>query len=738
MVLVIAMALSNVQPVIALALRSLVSPALVLTVLLSCIFVNAAKAESLLQAKLAEVIGASKADEAKVEHLLTEATGLKLIAVKLKLISIYRKSGQPSKAESMLSGLLDNLPQYDNKMKIEVLISQAQLLRSGNNYAQAADVMLSKVLPLVPSNSPELGRIYQLTGVFFRLQMKLAKAKEYYILALTHFRAANDKSGEAKVYSNLGVLHESSGDLALAAEYQKKAMRFFERVNDVEELATNYFNLGELYYRSKDYQNALTFYERALSIDMKLNNMQDVGYDYHRIGTLYFQQKLFDNALVSTQQAIEIFSQESAFQVLSRSYIQQAKIHRAMGNSAAQFKSLQLAESAIIKAPSDHQLRIVWHSFGQYYLDHGDYLKAKVYADKSYVLADDLGLLTYQLSGSLLQADIYQKLKNFERANHFLLKSIDLRAQLTTEQHIKETERHKHDINLLQEQIKVNKLEEKQQQTEKEVVAQKSMNQRNLAIFIAVTVLFIVMFFLLYQRRKIALLKANLYEDALTQKNQLLADVSHELRTPLTALKLQVDALKYNLVENVDLSYQKLSEKVMDINRLITDVYELATSDINGLSFNAEPCDAIELINKWHTEFQQYVEPQGFQWRLKCHVPSAKVNIDQDRIKQVLSNLICNSVSYTEKPGTIQLSANIRKQSLVLIVKDTAPSVNEDELEQIFERLYRVEKSRSRQSGGSGLGLAISQRIIEAHHGEIFAKQSNIGGLAVIIKLPLL
>ena len=251
-------------------------------------------------------------------------------------------------------------------------------------------------------------------------------------------------------------------------------------------------------------------------------------------------------------------------------------------------------------------------------------------------------------------------------------------------------------------------------------------------------VLFVVIVFMLYQRRKIALLKAKLYQDALAEKNQLLADVSHELRTPLTALKLQIDALRYKVVENVDLSYQKLSAKVMDINRLIADIYELATSDANGLSFTAEQCDVIPILREWNNEFSQYVEQQGFSWRLCTHVESAHVKIDIDRIKQVVSNLISNSVNYTDKPGEIQLSATIRQDSLVLIVKDSAPTVNDEDLEKIFERLYRVEKSRNRQTGGSGLGLAISQNIILAHQGEIFAKKSNTGGLAVIVKLPII
>lgn len=697
----------------------------------------AAVIEQSIEEKLSAIVSSSKSAERKVIGLMASSQGDDLVLVKLKLIKIYRKSSQHKKAAELLNQLLNDLQQFDDELKINILISHAQLQRSNNKYADAANTMLTRVLPIALPSSPQLAKIYQLTGVFFRLQMKLDQAKKYYHLALKHFRDVNDKEGEAKIYSNLGVLYESLGDLVLAADYQKKAMRYFEKVNDVEELATNYFNLGELYFRSKDYHKSLAFYVQALALDTQLNSMQDVGYDHHRIGTIFLRQRNFIEALASTQKAIEIFINLSAQQVLSRAYVQQAKIYADMNNSKARLKSLNLAKNSAQQAASDHQLRVVWHSFGRYYLEKGEYQTAKSYAEKAHALSDKLGLSIYQLDDYELLSQVYEKLENYQLSYQFLQMAFNIQLQLNSEQQIKEMERHKRDINLLQEQVKVTKLEKEQLRIEEEVIAHKAINQRNISIFFIMIVLFVVIVFMLYQRRKIALLKAKLYQDALAEKNQLLADVSHELRTPLTALKLQIDALRYKVVENVDLSYQKLSAKVMDINRLIADIYELATSDANGLSFTAEQCDVIPILREWNNEFSQYVEQQGFSWRLCTHVESAHVKIDIDRIKQVLSNLISNSVNYTDKPGEIQLSATIRQDSLVLIVKDSAPTVNDEDLEKIFERLYRVEKSRNRQTGGSGLGLAISQNIILAHQGEIFAKKSNTGGLAVIIKLPI-
>jgi signal transduction histidine kinase/TPR repeat protein len=706
------------------------------------VFYNQASLASAIEQRsisnqLKAIVSSSSADEEKVLSLLSTTKGDDLIFVKLKLIDIYRDSGKNIMAKSLLDNLLNDLHFYGKEIKIKVLMSLAQFERSQNNYAKAANILEKQTLKLAKPDSPQLGKIYQLTGVSFRQQMKLKQAKVYYLLALEHFRQNNNKDGEAKIYSNLGVLYESSGDLVLAAEYQKKAMRHFEKTNDINGLATNYFNLGELYFRSKDLEKSLIFYFKALEYDQKLNNIQDIGYDYHRIGTIYLQQNDLIKALEYTHNAIKIFVNISAAQLQSRSYIQLAEIYTSMNDQPNRFSSLNSAEKAINLAPTQHQHRELWHGYSQYYLAEGEYNLANDYAKKAFEISAELGLLVHHLSDNELLSVINKNLGNFDIAYHYLIAAFELKKKLNSEQKIKEIEKHKRDIHLLEEQIKVEKLEKNRVKIEEEIIVHKAVNQRNIFIFVSLIVLFFVGFYLLHQRRKVAELKASLYEDALTQRNQFLADVSHELRTPLTALKLQIDALKYNLVDNIDLSYQKLSIKVMDLNRLIGDIYELATSDKEGISFDCLPCDIIPLLNKWNSEFEHYVSAEGFEWRFCMHVTTAKVKIDIMRIKQVISNLISNSIKYTDKPGTIQLSANIKQECLILIVKDTSPSVPENETKIIFERLYRVEKSRNRQTGGSGLGLSISQNIIKAHQGIIFAKKSNIGGVAIIMKIPL-
>ncbi|REL25605.1 hypothetical protein DXX93_02925 [Thalassotalea euphylliae] len=690
-----------------------------------------------ITAKLAKIEGADPIAEQAVMALITELSGTDKVYAQLKLVSIYRRSAQVEKASTLLQALNKAVAELSNELQLEVLISGAELERKKNNYATAAKMLETKGIPLAGQNTAVLARVYRHTGRFYRLDKQHAQAEKYYLLALENYQALGDELELARMYGSLGVLYESQDDLVLAAEYQIKAMKLFERIGNAQDQASSYFNLGELFYRSEDYDKSLSFYQQALVFDKKLNDTEYIGYDYHRIGSIYMAQNKLDEALDVTQKAIDIFAQGAFHQVLSRSYVQRAQIFDKLDNQEARLASLLLAEKTGQVSNADFQMRSVWHNLGVYYFDHQALTEAERYVSKSLAISTKLELLKDQLDDNRLLSEIHHQLGQDSIALTHLKAAYELKQQLDSELRIEELEKHKRDINLLKEQVKVAKLEEASKQAELEVVEQKKVTEKVTLLTLGLVVLFLLIFYVLHQRRKLAVISASLYEDALQQKNQLLADVSHELRTPLTALKLQVDALRYHLVDDVELSYQKLSSKITDLSNLIGDIYELAVSDVYGLSINTQQLDMTPALKQWSSEFQDYVTGHELQWHDNIASAPAWVAVDQDRIKQVLANLINNSVNYTDKPGRVELSAWQAHGQLHLCVQDTSPSVPESEFGKIFERLYRLEKSRNRATGGSGLGLAICQNVIHAHQGTIEAKQSALGGVAILITLPL-
>lgn len=244
--------------------------------------------------------------------------------------------------------------------------------------------------------------------------------------------------------------------------------------------------------------------------------------------------------------------------------------------------------------------------------------------------------------------------------------------------------------------------------------------------------------YLQMQRKKLALKETDLMDKLLTKKNQLLADVSHELTTPLTVLKLQVELLKDDLEEDVQASYQALDNKIDDIQHLITDISQLAQSDVGALQLNITTFELNQSLALWEAELTQFVNKNKLTFEINKSLPDKlMVDLDPDRIKQIFINLLTNSIKYTHKPGQVKLSAIVKNNRLKLSIEDSAPGVSDIDLINIFERLYRVEGSRSRATGGSGLGLAICKSLIEEHKGEIFAEHSELGGLKIVMELPI-
>jgi len=260
------------------------------------------------------------------------------------------------------------------------------------------------------------------------------------------------------------------------------------------------------------------------------------------------------------------------------------------------------------------------------------------------------------------------------------------------------------------------------------------------SITVGLLVIIILIILMVYQHKKRNLLKKEKYlsEQLLKNKNKLLADVSHELRTPLTVLQIEVETLQHDFSDDIDESYKALRRKILDMNCLIDDISLLAKSDSATLKFDFECVDINTYIQNIAGDLANYVTSKKFSWSSDIILPKdCLVNLDKAKFKQVLFNLVDNSLKYTDLPGIIRLEASLVSNTIEFKLSDSAPTVRKEQLKNIFERLYRVDSSRSRSTGGSGFGLAICKTLIEAHNGKILAKQSTHGGISIEIKLPL-
>ncbi|WP_173179976.1 ATP-binding protein [Desulfosarcina ovata] len=232
---------------------------------------------------------------------------------------------------------------------------------------------------------------------------------------------------------------------------------------------------------------------------------------------------------------------------------------------------------------------------------------------------------------------------------------------------------------------------------------------------------------------------AQTLEDYEKMRLQWLTDISHELRTPLSVLRGEIEAIQDGIREPTPQNLASLYAETLRLNKLVEDLHLLSMADSDRLQLSRQPvspCRVIETIMETYRDRFERSQLE-IEWEPGPDADSAYIQGDADRLAQVFTNLLDNALKYVKAPGQVRISGQADGQWLTVTFQDSGPGVPEDALPRLFDRLYRVDPSRNRDTGGSGLGLSICRNIIKNHEGRIWAEQSPLGGLAIGISLPL-
>tara|TARA_R110002167_G_scaffold15034_6_gene60527 strand:+ start:106 stop:1572 length:1467 start_codon:yes stop_codon:yes gene_type:complete len=221
-------------------------------------------------------------------------------------------------------------------------------------------------------------------------------------------------------------------------------------------------------------------------------------------------------------------------------------------------------------------------------------------------------------------------------------------------------------------------------------------------------------------------------------RRQWVADISHELRTPIAVLSGEIEALLDGIRKPTQQRISSLYSDIRSLSKLVEDLHQLSLADQDTLELVLADVDVLGIVQDLLVLFEPRMQEQGLKLSLQAD-PSQNLSAigDERRLVQLLSNLLENSLRYTDAGGEVCIAVMAADSLLTIEVSDTTPGVPEADLEKIFDRLYRVDKSRSRSVGGSGLGLSICKNIVEAHDGRIAAENRSNGGLCIIVQLPL-
>lgn len=232
---------------------------------------------------------------------------------------------------------------------------------------------------------------------------------------------------------------------------------------------------------------------------------------------------------------------------------------------------------------------------------------------------------------------------------------------------------------------------------------------------------------------------ANTLQKNENSRHQWVADISHELRTPMSILLGEIEAIQDGVRQLNAHSIKSLHSEVTRVNQLIDDLYHLSMSDIGALNYRKEEIELTTIIEEVISTFADKIREKGIKPLVdfsECY--PIMVFADAQRLHQLFANLLQNTLRYTYTGGKFEVRCESKDQKVIIHWLDSEPGVSDDQMDRLFERLFRAEESRSRASGGAGLGLSLCKNIAEAHDGSISVQHSPMGGLWFQLQLPAL
>ena len=223
-----------------------------------------------------------------------------------------------------------------------------------------------------------------------------------------------------------------------------------------------------------------------------------------------------------------------------------------------------------------------------------------------------------------------------------------------------------------------------------------------------------------------------------SMRRQLIGDVAHELRTPLTTIKGSLEGLIDGVLPAEVETFQEIYREADRLQRLVNDLQELSRVEAGSYELNRRPVEVSQMVEITAARLGRQFEEKDMI--LETDLPDGlpMVLADEDRFGQVLLNLMGNALQYTSAGGKVTLTAQRAGNEVQVSVTDTGVGIPPEHLPHIFDRFYRVDKSRSRAGGGSGIGLTIAKYLVEAHGGRIWAQSPGSGkGSTFTFTLPI-
>jgi signal transduction histidine kinase len=222
------------------------------------------------------------------------------------------------------------------------------------------------------------------------------------------------------------------------------------------------------------------------------------------------------------------------------------------------------------------------------------------------------------------------------------------------------------------------------------------------------------------------------------RRRQLIGDVAHELRTPLSSIKSVLEGLQDGVLPAEPATFFDLQREVSRLQRLVSDLEESSKAEAGQIPLELKATDPATLVQTAVDRLARQFEDKGVQLHTKLPPDLPPIQVDPIRMTQVMLNLLGNALQYTQAGGQVTVHTWAGTHEVHIAIQDTGIGLTTEQLSHVFERFYRVDKSRSRAGGGSGIGLTIARHLVEAHHGHLTATSPGPDqGSTFTVTLPI-
>jgi signal transduction histidine kinase/class 3 adenylate cyclase/ActR/RegA family two-component response regulator/Tfp pilus assembly protein PilF len=619
-------------------------------------------------------------------------------------------------------------------------LAQSAYEQAADKAARAGDTVVYE------SAINNLGNIHLQQG-------NLDTAVVYYEKSLMLATLINHKNGMAMSNSNIGLILSEKGRYIEALEHMLRSRDIKDEMDDLYGMATELNSIGMIFFLLEDYEKASDYWEQHRTLAEKLKDKNAISISMHNFATLNAARREYDQALEFARKGLEITMETGNKIGHASAHNKMANIYEDMGRYEEARTSYNHAMEIYRELDAKNSIAEIFVNLGRISIRKKSFNEARRLCKEALEYAEEEGMIENMKEACHCLSDAWEGMGNFQNALLYHKKYLQYRDSVFNEAKTKEITR----LELNYTFAKEKEADSIVFANEKAMIEARLLQERNKRMLIIFSgsggiVVFGVLGFLLWrsveQKRRISRQEKDLKKERdiverLKQidhmKDQFLANTSHELRTPLSGIiglseslidgvagRLPGEALQNihlirtsgkrlsNLVNDI-LDFSKLKNKDIKLHRGPVDMHAV-TDMVIMISRPLIVGKEISLINE-----------------IGENLPYAYA--DEDRIQQILYNLIGNAIKFTEK-GDIKISGEKHGDDIHISVSDTGIGIPEDKLGDIFTSFEQVETSDTRRYEGTGLGLTITKQLVELHQGKIFVVSKQGKGSTFTFTLP--